>query len=113
MTTKTICPHCNKVNEFANEPGAVWGPREYHADCWEVAEAKVNAQDAVDEINSYEGNDVWGDLILGLNGYDDDASSKLDPYGRSMSAVVSGWVIRIDEDDRDRGWYVDCQTQYA
>jgi len=29
------CPHCGHPNPYALDDGAVDGPREYHADCWE------------------------------------------------------------------------------
>ena len=59
---KVICPYCKKVNGHANEVGAVDGPREYHADCWSIVDAKRDAkrdaQEAVDEINEYQGDNV-------------------------------------------------------
>lgn len=30
----TICPACGQPNRYADEDGAVDGPREYHAECW-------------------------------------------------------------------------------
>jgi len=38
------CPHCNKVNELANDDGFVEGPREYHAECWMAVEAAVESE---------------------------------------------------------------------
>ena len=35
--TEVKCPGCLKANRFANEEGAIEGPREYHAACWSVA----------------------------------------------------------------------------
>ncbi|GAA2179928.1 hypothetical protein GCM10009785_08710 [Brooklawnia cerclae] len=60
----------------------------------------------LDELNAYTGDDVWGDVILGRDGYDDDTTTLLDPSGRSDVAVVDGHVLRWIEEDHewiDRG----------
>jgi len=41
----TICPHCGHPNPYAPDDGAVDGPREYHADCWDDA-AQADAIEA-------------------------------------------------------------------
>lgn len=35
------CPECGQINEFANDDGAVEGPREYHAKCWLSRKPKI------------------------------------------------------------------------
>lgn len=45
MSSQVLCPHCNKVNELANDEGHVEGPREYHADCWEAVVAAKEASE--------------------------------------------------------------------
>ena len=42
MTHETKCPYCGKVNEMADDDGFVEGPREYHADCWELHEQEAD-----------------------------------------------------------------------
>lgn len=103
------CPFCGKENKYANEIG----PREYHAECWAIAEAmraeretSAEAQEAADAINAYTGDNVWDDVIWGFDGIDVTGTEVVDPHGRSMSAVVNGWIIQIDEDNQARGWYV-------
>ena len=31
----TTCPCCDKTNAYADDDGAVDGPREFHAECWQ------------------------------------------------------------------------------
>ena len=35
------CPHCLLENKAAHAEGVVEGPREYHADCWDLAAASM------------------------------------------------------------------------
>ncbi len=43
-TTETKCPHCQEINEFADDDGYVEGPRAYHADCWDAIQARAIAR---------------------------------------------------------------------
>ena len=62
--TKTICPGCGNVNEYANEIGAVEGPREYHAECWlkTIVEIRVywDNQDRSNEGWAWKTTDAAG-----------------------------------------------------
>jgi len=40
-TPPATCPHCRRENKAAHAEGAAEGPREYHADCWDLAAASM------------------------------------------------------------------------
>ena len=61
-------------------------------------------QQIIDQLNAYTGEDIWGDVILGLDAYDEAATAKLDPSSASdRVALADGAVIRWDP--QTKSWY--------
>ncbi len=71
-----------------------------------IMNAETTITALLDELNAYEGDNIWQDVILTQPGYDEDSTVDLDPNGRSDVAVVGGHVLRWIEQDHewiDRG----------
>lgn len=90
------CPHCKEENMYADEPGAVDGPREYHAECWEIVDNAID--DALEKLNNYDpkapGNVcIWQDVIYDLEGVDQEAIERLDKPASGTRVVIYGYVI--------------------
>lgn len=98
MNNVTKCPCCQKINIDAAAEGYVDFPREYHADCW----SRIDA--IVDQLNEYDGTNIWADVIFGVDGYDDEATAKIDA-GRSDRFAVGQVIICWDEPNKT--WQVD------
>lgn len=92
--TATKCPCCNEINIDAAAEGYVDFPREYHADCWTQIDA------IVESLNDYDGDNIWEDIIYGVEGYDAEATAKLDPRHRSDVIAIGNVVVRYDASDR-------------
>lgn len=58
----------------------------------------------LDQLNGYQGENVWEDLIKGLPGYDEAATAESDPGGASDRFVASGVIYRYDA--QSRRWIV-------
>lgn len=66
--------------------------------------ARPTAQEIADQLNAYRGDNIWQDVICGLD-IDQDAIEAADPNGASNVVVLrNGSVIRWDA-QRDE-WYV-------
>ncbi|MFG1918072.1 hypothetical protein [Micromonospora sp. NPDC048898] len=57
----------------------------------------------VNQLNSYQGDNIWDDLIRKIDGYDDEATAELDPSDRSDVCVIDGAVLRFDQQTGE--WY--------
>lgn len=55
---------------------------------------QINA--ILDPLNNYDGSSIWQDVILHLDGYDEDATVALDPSDSSDVAMIGGEVFRWD-----------------
>jgi hypothetical protein len=47
-----LCPQCGKANQHVHENGHVEGPREYHAECWMIAEEKMTEEEIEEAWNN-------------------------------------------------------------
>ncbi|MFY1599843.1 hypothetical protein [Micromonospora sp. WMMD737] len=57
----------------------------------------------VEQLNGYQGDNIWDDLIRKLDGYDDEATGALDPNYRSDVCVIDGAILRFDQQTGE--WY--------
>lgn len=56
-------------------------------------------------LNEYEGGNIWQDVILGLDEYDETRTAAIDPsYASNRVALADGSEIGYDEPSR--AWYV-------
>lgn len=47
-------------------------------------------------LNAYNGINIWQDVILTLDGYDETATEAIDPNGQSDRFVAAGITYRYD-----------------
>jgi hypothetical protein len=50
----------------------------------------------LNELNAYQGDDIWQDIILGLHDYDEAATDEIDGGQSDRFALSDGSVIRYD-----------------
>ena len=55
----TICPCCETENIYADEDGAVEGPREFHADCWNNVEENYRFDESTGSLYSLMAGAYW------------------------------------------------------
>jgi hypothetical protein len=92
---------------FSKSPGMWAGftiPAEASDLLLETVAAAVTARDADDmdriliALNAYQGNNIWQDIILGLDGYDEALTDDLDCGRSDRFALADGTVIRLAVD---------------
>lgn len=59
-------------------------------------------QQVLARLNSYAGDNIWEDVILRIDGYDEAATAELDPHSYSDRFVAGGVEYRYRRDTL--GW---------
>lgn len=60
-------------------------------------------EETLAQLNAYEGDNVWQDIILGLDGYDEAGTDEIDTGASDRFATIWGEIIRWDA--QARRWY--------
>lgn len=62
----------------------------------------MNTQEILDKLNAYQGDNVWQDIILHLDDYDEAATDALlgDVDGSDRLVLTEGTMIRFDRSSR-------------
>lgn len=74
-----------------------------------TAEAEDQVERAAAALNTYAGENLWEDVVRGLEGYNDDATAWVDPAGRGDRVVLSlgGRLYLIRRPDSALAWVRD------
>lgn len=63
----------------------------------------MDTQSTIDQLNTYAGDDIWQDVIYGIDGFDMEATTEADPSDRSDVIVLTDGT-RIEFDQRTGEW---------
>lgn len=68
---------------------------------------EVTTSEIIESLDSYEGDNIWQDLILGAGWYDDAKTEELDRDQNDIIALMNGEVLRYNPSKSPSGgWSV-------
>ncbi|MGO5255110.1 hypothetical protein ACWJWM_19975 [Clostridioides difficile] len=72
-----------------------WTQTADDAEFWAAVE-RHRRPSILEQLNGYDGDSLFRDVIYGLDGYDEDATSEADPNYRNDTFVAAGVTYRYD-----------------
>ncbi len=91
-----------EVQHFSHGTIAQWMPKYRTSSTTSSTTSTLTAQQIADQLNAYEGDNIFQDLVYGIDSYDPEATEAADPSGKMNVYVFAGTEVRWGGSE----WYV-------